>query len=424
MKFRIVPKTVLRRGLTCLTATLCLLTAAPSVAEKAVFVTGYSINTDKPPELPAEYAGLTDAADIGLSMGLNYFGFDPGTREYADIMQAVDEFYDAVRPQDRQTQRGSFSALYQTCMLRYAMPPRIMAIRLPPAGAYAYMEGYDWSTHEGFSVELARDLDATRQASGEGWNSGLTMSATGATDTMLGYDVAEYSFRSRGGLGNAGQAISSPQQSGAGGIASMVSVNVSGTAWVSDDVDGIGIVQTFYGNLADQVVAGQGANSFYGGLMRNMAGLLQRGLPLHISQSTKSSVAGQTMMSGTSESWVTHVAVIDRKAECATSTIPADEDYEITHIAASGMPGGSGGGAGAGPGAGAGVGAGTAGAQGGSAQGGQLNQPCDCSCAAFERLQQEGKNRKGDGGPEDQAMAMCMAQCMRQFMACAMQGNR
>ncbi len=201
----------------------------------------------------------------------------------------------------------------------------------------------------------------------------------------------------------------------------------SGTAWVADGIEGAEIIQAFYRNLASQVAAGQGANSFYGGLMQNMVGMLQHGLPLQSTQRTQSKVMGQTMMGGTSESRVTGVFLFDREeAECGTSVIPEEEDYEITYIGAGGMPGGTGaagtGTAGSGAGAGSGSAPGTAG-PGGTAQGGQVAQPCDCSCAAFARLQQEGESMKGDS-PEDQAKAMCMMQCMQQFMACAMQGGR
>ncbi len=130
---------------------------------------------------------------------------------------------------------------------------------------------------------------------------------------------------------------------------------------------------------------------------------------------------GKTTMAGESESWVTSVRPYDRdEAECSVSVLPPPEEgYEIMRMGAGGF--GSSGAPGGAPGApGSSGGPGTAGAPGSSGQGGALNQPCDCSCEAFDRLQQQGEAR-GDGGPEDQAMAMCMMQCMQQFMGCAMQ---
>ncbi|MEJ8569806.1 hypothetical protein [Elongatibacter sediminis] len=396
--------------------------ALPAVADNAVFVTGYSISSDDPPEFPVtddQLAMFGHAADIGLSMAMHKLGIDPGTDEYNDIVDAVDEFLNNVRPQDRQVERGSFSAVYQSCVMIFSSPPQVMSIRMPPGSAQAYMEGYDFASMEGFSVELNRDLSATRQAVGQGWSGGLQMTPTGATDTMLGYEAREYTFSSDGGLGNLGQAATSPEQAaGPGGLASMVSVSTNGRAWVSDEVEGLDIIQSFYENFASQIAASQGENSFYGGLMKNMVGQLQHGLPLHTYQRTESKVMGRTMQGGESESWVTSVSTYDRdQDECGTSILPGeDEGYEITYMGANGMPGS----AGTGSGAGGNTGAGSPGAPGGNSQGGQLPQACDCSCEAFKRLQEQGEDA---ANAENQGQAMCMMQCMQQFMACAMQGR-
>ncbi len=255
----------------------------PAFAEEAVFVTGYTLSSETPPEFPVspdEMAMFGQAADIGLSMAMHKLGIDPGTQEYEDITGAVDEFFDGIRPQDRTTERTSFSALYQSCRMIFSAPPNIMSIRLPPGSSMAYMEGYDWSKREGFSVELNRDLSATQPALGAGWTGGMNMSATGATDTMLGYEVQEYTFDSDGGLGNQGQAATSVQQAaGPGGLASMVSVSTSGRAWVTDEIEGWELIRTFYENLASQIASSQGQNSFYGGLMKDLVVQLEHGLP-------------------------------------------------------------------------------------------------------------------------------------------------
>ena len=78
----------------------------------------------------------------------------------------------------------------------------------------------------------------------------------------------------------------------------MVSVDNRGSAWVSDEVAGIDIVRSFYQNFATQIAAGQGEGSFYGGMMRNMVGMLQHGMPLYTKQTTQSRVAGKAMGSG------------------------------------------------------------------------------------------------------------------------------
>lgn len=412
----------------CLTTTLGALllgpfAALPAIADDAVFVTGYTISSETPPEIPYtddQLAMFGQAADIALSVAMHKLGIDPGTQEYDDIIGAVDEFLNDIRPEDRGAERRSFSALYQSCRMIFSSPPQIMSIRMPPGGSLAFMEGYDWATREGFSLELNRDLSATQPAVGQGWSAGLDMQATGATDTMLGYDVEEYTFASDGGLGNLGQAATSPQQAtGNAGLASMVSLKTSGRAWVSDEIEGLDVIRQFYTDFANQIAASQGQNSFYGGLMKNLVGQLQHGLPLYTYQKTESKVLGKTMMAGESESWVTSVRPFDRdEDECGQTVLPPPEEgYDITRIGAP-MPAEGSGAAGGAPGSGSAQG--TAGAPG-SGQGGQVAQPCDCSCEAFEKLQEMGDRGKGDGSPEDQAMAMCMMQCMQPFMACAMQ---
>lgn len=373
------------------------LAATTVVAEEAAMISGYTISSEDPPKLPydaAELAGVAGAADIGLSMALYHLGIDPGSSEYNDITGAVDKFFDSSRPQDREIKRESYVITYLPCMMWMATPTHSTAIRLPPGESQANMEIVDRNTREAFAIELNRESTATSAATGSDWSSGINMTPRSGRESLLGFDTREYSFESGGGLGNQGRAATSPQDIGSSasgsGLGAMVSVNNSGTAWVAEDVPGMDIVMDFYETFSREISAEQGDSSFFGGMIKNLVGMFQHGMPLHIVQSTQSKVLGKTQMSGTSESWVTSVGVYSRDIEqCSATTIP--EGYEVTQM--------------------------------GSVAG---SPPCDCSCEAFARLQQMGKKSKGKGksDPADTAMAMCMSQCMSEFMACAMKGGR
>jgi len=364
---------------------------ASVLAEDAAIISGYTISEETPPEIPfdeGEMAAMEGVTDIGLSMALHHLGIDPGTSEYNDITSAVDEFWDALEPQEAEIEYETFAVMYLPCMMYMVTPTHGMAIRLPPGESVAQMEAWDKTTHEAFSMDLNRKLSATSGVTGSGWSSGVNMTAQEGTDTLIGYDVQEYSFEYEGGMGASAGASNNGQGGILGGMGASVSVTNDGTAWVSEEVTGMDIIKSFYENFGNEIAAEQGETSFYGGMMKNLVGLLQHGLPLHTIQTTTSKVGSRTMSSGTTETWVTNATVISRNTQmCAVSTIP--EGYNITQM-------------------------------------GAPEEGCDCSCAAFERMQKMGsnRNRNGDPTPEETAMAMCMMECGSQFMSCAMNMNR
>jgi len=401
---------------------LSLSPATAALAEDAALITGYSISSEKPREIPYDEAtmeGLENVADLGLSMALHRLGIDPGSSEYNDITSAVNEFWESAQPQEQEVERSDHIIVYLSCMMEMSTPTQSMAIRLPPGESIAYMESYDSSTGEGFVMELNRELDKTSALTGAGWNSGINMTPTGTSESYIGYEAEVYTFEYSGGLGNKGGVASSPEaaasQGGLAGIASMVSVTNSGTAWVSDEVPGVDIVRTFYENFSNTISAGQDSESFYGGLMKSMVGMLQYGMPLHTSQTTQSKIMGQTRMAGQSESWVTSADVISwDPGRCSQTIIP--DDVEVTQINTGALPGSGGPGGEGGSDPGSGSGSNPGGSPGGSV--GEVEQACDCSCEAMMKLQDPDTPDE-----EKQAMAMCIMECASQFMACAMNAN-
>ncbi len=378
------------------TGAVAVLASAPALAEDAALITGYSISSEKPPELNVNQdalAHMEHLTDIGLGVALDTLGILPGSDEFQDITQAVEDFFNSARPQDREVEFQSHAILYLPCMMYMVTPTSAMSIRMPPGQETAFMEVYDSTSDDGaFVIELNRDLTATAAVTGQGWESGIQMTPAGGSEELLGYAAKEYNFRYTGGLGGMASADGGPggrpTMAGLGGLASKITVTTQGTAWVSDDVPGTDIVRSFYQNFSSQISSSQGENSFYGGMMKNMVGMLRHGMPLHTRQKTESKIAGRTQIAGESESWVTGARVISRDtAMCSSSIIP--EGVEVMQM---GAPSGGGG--------------------------------CDCSCEAFSHLQEMGNSRGGSSDPEAQAMASCMMECASEFMSCAMQMAR
>ena len=369
---------------------------APLVAEEAVFVTGYTVGSEKNPDMPLngdQMEGMEDAADIGVSVALYRLGILPASPEYERINEAVEMFFTSDRPLDREIARQSFVIQYQSCMMRMDTPTQTMSIRLPPGQPLALMEMADRSTGEGFAVELNRTLDSAQAVAGSGWNSGMQMTPGGSGPELIGYDTEVYSFASSEGPGGGSSTESNGGPRGKGSNRSIpgafVAVSNQGTAWVAAEADGVEIVRSFYDNFSKEVNAGQADDSFYGGMMDNMVGLLQHGLPLHIVQESQSTVAGTARKSSTSESWVNSVTLLERDdTECATTTIP--DGFQVMAIGASKSDSGA----------------------------------CDCSCEAFGRLQKMGAQGSSGSQDMDLSMASCMMKCTNEFMACAMNMNR
>jgi hypothetical protein len=76
----------------------------------------------------------------------------------------------------------------------------------------------------------------------------------------------------------------------------------------------------------------QGAASFLSGLINNLVGMLDRGIPLEIEQTVSSAIAGRTMGSGASHAMITGFDVIPLPpAWCSASLMPS-EGYTIVDV--------------------------------------------------------------------------------------------
>jgi hypothetical protein len=132
-------------------------------------------------------------------------------------------------------------------------------------------------------------------------------------------------------------------------MAGMVSTKNQGWGYFSQDVPGIDIVQGFYENFADRVAPSGDLESFFGGMIMSIVGMLEKGVPLELNSKVESKVMGRTMMSGESTSEILAVRLVSLPSDWCTREfvgpdVPIkDLDEEISQ-ALSGQSGSSEGG--------------------------------------------------------------------------------
>ncbi len=243
----------------------------------------------------------------------------------ASVQVARDEFCDR---EEEPPQVQPFTITYAYCRMAMVTPYQVMDIHLPPQVGTGTMSLADYLEGEALQLTLSRSFDAASTVVGSGWSSQVSMTSPTDGGTRIGYPTTRYQFGYEGGLG------------GAGGMpfASMVSTETSGTVWVSDAVPGLGIVRSFYENLTNEVSPELVSNSFFGGLINNLVGMLRNGVPLEIEQTIESKVLGRTSVSGRSHHIITDIRLVDFRPEwCSESLLPPgmpvrDIDQEIADV--------------------------------------------------------------------------------------------
>lgn len=261
----------------------------------------------------------------------------PGAPNRHDIQQDLSNARDAICDNpEPQTTAQAFTITYTSCRMSMFTPTHAMVINIRPGDGAAYMLVADHATREIVHKNLTASMDQVSQTLGSGWSDTVEMRSLGETAEIFGYDTEHYSFEYTSGLGEAGLgpltqadvesgAISSPQALG-----NLVSVTSSGTAWMSDSAPGIDIVRSFYQNLTSKVQADE-ANSFLGGMIRNLVGMLDKGIPIVIEQTVESKVMGRTTISGKSESHVANIRLWDLyPGWCGDLEMPAG--YTVTNL--------------------------------------------------------------------------------------------
>jgi hypothetical protein len=262
-------------------------------------------------------------ASAGSPVTLSMIESLPGAPSRAEIEQDLRAAREALCEVSEQGPNTyPFVITYAHCRMAMATPTHAMEIHLPPESGTGRMSMADHATQEIVTVTLRPAVASAATVTGSGWSNPVSMNSAGSDGTRVGFPVEKFSFEYAGGLGGGGAMPA---------IAGLVSVKNTGTVWVSDDVPRLDIVRAFYQNLTREMQIGDGAMSFFGGLISNLVGLLQEGLPLEIDQTVSSGIAGQTTVSGRSHSIVTSVRdVTYHTGWCSQSLMPAE--YTITDV--------------------------------------------------------------------------------------------
>lgn len=260
----------------------------------------------------------------GAPVSLEMIESLPGMPSRAEIAADLRNARDAVcaDPPNRVTVQP-FVVTYAYCRMAMYTPTHAMDIHLPPGSGDGTMSMADHTTREIVRMTMRRNMDAVASFVGRGWGAEITMSDPRPATPRIGYPTKEYSFEYTGGMGRG--------QGGLSVIGDMVSVKNEGTMWASDRVPGIDIIRIFYQRLAAEVQPDGGAMSFFGGLINNLVGMLRKGIPLEMDQTTSSSVMGRTMVSGRGRHIVTSIReVIFRQEWCSESLMPSG--YTVTDV--------------------------------------------------------------------------------------------
>ena len=288
--------------------------------------------------------------------------------------------------------------VYSHCRLAGQSGAYSMDIHLPPGTGDGMMSIADHNERKIIQVTLKRDLEAARVGTGSGWSSGINMQEVGE-GTRLGYQTTAYEYDYSMGLGIGGLGELDQESMGqidsAQALGNMVSVNVSGTAHLAQCIPGVNILRAYHEKLTTELRPNDGSIGAFAGLVKNQVAMLERGVPLDITSSTTSNIAGMPMATGSDRNLVTGFDIIEMPADwCTQSLMPEgyevmNLDQQISQAASSGEP--------------------------------AKPKGCDCSCAAFKKMQgmSKAEQKKMENSSEGMAFAMCMSQCMSKWMACA-----
>ncbi len=342
---------------------------APAYAEQAVVMTGvqvdYGDRTNRDPGSPFgmdvgytidDVCGAAQDPRLGFALNgmLNHMESEmvnagapftlsqienlPGAPNRFDIERDLANARDALCNQEEPgITVQPFTITYSSCRMSMTTPTNAMVINMPASGGQAFMLAADHPNQNVIHIELTSNIDSVSQVVGTGWNDGIEMTPTNASQDIFGYESDQYTFSYTTGLGNTamGAMTESDVESGAVNsplaLGNLVSVETKGTAWISGSAPGIDIVKGFYQNLATRFQAGQ-ANSFFGGMITNLVAMLDKGIPIIIDQTVSSKVMGRTSISGRTQSHVANIRLFDVAADWCDKTVEAPSTYETTDL--------------------------------------------------------------------------------------------
>lgn len=211
---------------------------------------------------------------------------------------------------------------YSACRMTMDQQVVMTDMRLPGATGEGAMEIADFWKAEVTRVPLYPAAAAAKTASAGQPANAISWTGPGETRQIAGYPATRWGFEYSSDMGM-------------GGMAGMkVSMTTRGHGYFSKDVPGAELLEKFYQGFATGISFEQGGGSFFEGVMNSWVEVLQRGLPLEMDQTVKSSMSGMGMDS--SSRTVLKVASLNQVSLpddfCTRALVP--DYFEITDAGA------------------------------------------------------------------------------------------
>ena len=271
-------------------------------------------------------------------------GMGVATDYMPEAQEQVDELLDRLDEECEDDDEGwvfsNFKITYAHCRMLMDSDSDLLDIKIPDSGADGHMLVV--SGGEGMRINLTRSMQQVAQhATGQGWSSGIQwQSGPGQTKEIIGYEATSHQYEYTMGIGTGyGAGLSSSQQAAQGGmstqeylqqnqgagqdqasalIAGMVSTKNQGWGYFSQEVPGVDIVQEFYENFANRVAPSGELDSFFGGMIMAMVGMLEKGIPLELNFKVESKVMGRTTVSSESTSDILNARLVSLPSDWCT----------------------------------------------------------------------------------------------------------
>jgi hypothetical protein len=264
------------------------------------------------------------------------------------LNEGRDAFCNADLSPDQATASDVF-IIYSHCSMFMRQGTGGMSIYLREDLNEAVMIVGDSATGEATKVVMNRDLSRVRQPEpgepallGRGQSSAASPSRIGGPrefslgrgDLLRNYDAYHYKYSYSSSLsgGTMDDMVTDSSEYSGGmtqfpNLAAMTRVETQGNAWMSTEVPGVDIVNTFYDNFARIIEGQQGALSFIGGMLRNQEVITSHGMPLQTTVHTSAAMGTRS----TSTFEAKDIQVIPARVdECVARPVPSG--YTVTDL--------------------------------------------------------------------------------------------
>lgn len=306
---------------------LCCATASPLVvaAEEGVLMTGYNVQYSGPAAAISDSAlsRETLCGPDGATAMLNSInqvanrldervssgGWSEGDRQAA-VVTTITEMCQG----NESFSLEAYAMTYAECRMTMDTASMFTDISMPPGNAPAAMTMGDMYRAEASRITFDRSMDAAGSI-------GATMGDinwVGPEDSkqVAGLSGTRWNFNYETGLGGGALA----------GLASMgmsTSITTTGHGYFSSSVPGMDTVQAFFDNFASQIDSGQSSSSMFGGMLKTMVQMLEKGVPLEMETTVSSNMrgpGGMSMRSGFKATGVQRITLADDM--CSRNLVP------------------------------------------------------------------------------------------------------